>query len=252
MKTVDYESEKILSEYLHFHFGTPEEINPRKNLPNHFYDYARRIIRERFAGANPSSGENLRSLDLGCAVGASAFEMARYCGEVVGVDYSQAFIDTAKKLQDKGTLTYDFYLEGQTKQSFTARIDPEIDRSRITFSTGDAHALPPDLGSFDWVLGANLLCRLHSPDKFLRQLPRLVKPGGILVLNSPFTWMSAHTPPENWIGGRQNGISCATALQNELKNDFQLVDEVEMPFLLRETYRKYQLTFAHSSKWVRV
>ena len=251
MKSVDYESEKILSEYLHFHYGSEREINPRGGLPSDYYDYARRIIKERFLG-DATPGTDLRGLDVGCAVGASAFEMARHCREVVALDYSQAFIQAATELQNKGELTYDFYLEGIIKQRFTARVDPEIERERVTFSTGDAHDLPSHIGSFDWVLGANLLCRLHTPDRFLAQLPALVKPGGILVLNSTFTWMATHTPEENWIGGGRDGIRCAAALHDRLKSDFTLVDQTEMPLLLRETARKYQLTFAHSSKWVRV
>ena len=40
-----------------------------------------------------------RALDLGCAVGRASFELARYFEDVVGVDYSQAFVDTANELK---------------------------------------------------------------------------------------------------------------------------------------------------------
>lgn len=250
MKEVDYESTKILSEYLHFHYARAEEINPRGNLPQEFYDYPRRIVEERFAtGQDPS--RKIRGLDIGCAVGASCFAMAKYCGEVIGVDYSNAFISTAQRLQEEGALEYEFYVEGQRSEKFTATVDPTVDKSRVTFLTGDAHDLPAEMGRFDWVLAANLLCRLHSPVLFLERLPSLLVSGGTLVINSPFTWMTEHTPIENWIGGTNSGLDSAAKLKELLSPNFEFVDEQEMPFLIRETGRKYQLTFAHSAKWIR-
>lgn len=44
------------------------------------------------------AGAKLRALDVGCAVGRSSFEMARACHEVVGVDFSQKFVDAAVAL----------------------------------------------------------------------------------------------------------------------------------------------------------
>ena len=40
-------------------------------------------------------GETL-ALDVGCAVGGAAFELARVFDNVLGIDYSQAFVDAAK------------------------------------------------------------------------------------------------------------------------------------------------------------
>jgi 2-polyprenyl-3-methyl-5-hydroxy-6-metoxy-1,4-benzoquinol methylase len=37
----------------------------------------------------------------------------------------------------------------------------------------------------------NLLCRLPDPAEFLRACARLVKPGGVLVLVSPYSWLEA-------------------------------------------------------------
>ena len=50
--------------------------------------------------------------------------------------------------------------------------------------------LPNDLGSFDIVHAANLICRLPNPMLFLDRLPELVKEGGgSLLLATPFTWL---------------------------------------------------------------
>ncbi|MGE9289812.1 MAG: putative 4-mercaptohistidine N1-methyltransferase [Puniceicoccales bacterium] len=245
-KAVDYESDRLTSEYLHFHYGSPQEVYPWGSELQRVASYAERVISERFPAEMVERG-----LEVGCAVGRSSFEMARYCREVVGIDYSEKFIQTAESLRQGGELNYSLAMQGERSREFTARAPEGVDRSRVRFQTGDAHALPEYLGEFDWVLGANLLCRLHHPRRFLSQLPHLVRAGGVLVLNSPFTWMEEHTDPAEWIGGKAEGGDSATELKALLDPHFELVDECSMPFLIRETERKYQLTVAHSGKWRR-
>lgn len=69
------------------------------------------------------------------------------------------------------------------------------------------------------VLAANLLCRLPDPSVFLRRLPSLIKPGGVLVLVSPYSWLPAWTDQQRWLGGYRDevrppgGSSVAPALQ---------------------------------------
>lgn len=80
---------------------------------------------------------------------------------------------------------------------------------------GDACALSADLRPFDAILAANLLCRLPEPMKFLDRAKDLVKPGGVLVLVSPYSWLPGWTPKEKWLGGfydtvrrRMHACSC--------------------------------------------
>jgi 2-polyprenyl-3-methyl-5-hydroxy-6-metoxy-1,4-benzoquinol methylase len=40
-------------------------------------------------------GETL-ALDIGCAVGGATFELARSFSHVLGIDYSQSFVDAAQ------------------------------------------------------------------------------------------------------------------------------------------------------------
>ncbi|CAN0533440.1 unnamed protein product, partial [Laminaria digitata] len=68
--------------------------------------------------------------------------------------------------------------------------------SRARFARGDACSLDVDtLGSFDAVVASNLLCRLPKPRSFLDDLPALVKPGGVAVLISPYSWLAEYTNP---------------------------------------------------------
>jgi len=245
-KAVDYESDRLVAEYLHFHYSPAEDVFPWSDNARGFADYAYRLVTERFPRTEVGRG-----LEVGCAVGRSSFEMARYCSEVVGIDYSEKFIEVANRLRCGERVEYALAMQGMRRKHFTACVPNGIDCSRLSFRAGDAHELPEDLGTFDWVLGANLLCRLHHPRRFLARLPDLMKPGGVLVLNSPFTWMPEHTDPAEWIGGREDSGDSTTELKAILAPDFELIDECSMPFLIRETERKYQLTVAHSGKWRR-
>lgn len=66
---------------------------------------------------------------------------------------------------------------------------------------GDACALPSNLAPVDCVLAANLLCRLPEPTAFLERCRTLVKPGGVLVLVSPYSWLKGWTDKAKWLGG---------------------------------------------------
>lgn len=245
-----YESDSLLHQYLFFHYGEPSDILPWECGPRDALDYPARCIREAFPiNDPPESGR--RGLDIGCATGRSSFEMLRYCDEVVGIDYSETFIRAAETLRTEGELPYTYPIEGLRRGHHTARRPDCVDPDRIQFLQGDAHAIPDSLGLFDWVLGANLLCRLHHPRRFLDRLPSLVRPGGFLVLNSPFSWLEEFTEPSEWIGAQPDTGPSAEALKSHLDPHFELVEETSMPFLIPETGRKYQWTVAHSGRWRR-
>lgn len=82
-----------------------------------------------------------------------------------------------------------------------AHVPTDADKEQVTFKVGDACNLPLNLAPVDAVLAANLICRLPEPKKFLDALPRIVKPGGVVVLTTPFSWLEAWTKPRSWLGG---------------------------------------------------
>ena len=101
----------------------------------------------------------VRALDLGCAVGRSSFELAREFSEVLGVDYSQSFVDAGNQLVRDGEMQYKILEEGVCGRDATATVDSAVDRSRLRFMRADASSLPTDIGTFDCILAANLICR---------------------------------------------------------------------------------------------
>lgn len=243
-----YESDRLVREYLLFHYGEPEDVLPWKHGPREALGFAARCVRELINSS--AVGRDARALDAGCAVGRSTFELAGHCRTVIGIDYSAAFIAAAEKIRTAGSLDYTFVVEGDRTASATARVPPGIDAGRVKFEVGDAMGLRSDLGTFDVVLAANLLCRLPDPRVFLARAAQLVKPGGQLLLTTPFTWLGEFTPREKWIGGTAEKES-ADALSRLLEPDFELKSSKEIPFLIREHARKYQWSVAWGTRWVR-
>jgi SAM-dependent methyltransferase len=126
-------------------------------------------------------------------------------------------------------------------------MSPEgIDPSKVSFLQGDAMALPGDIGGFDRVHAANLICRLTDPVLLLDRFPELVNPGGELVLATPCTWLEGFTAPEKWPPG-----DTLAWLQWHLGWAFDLVKRTDEPFLIRETARKFQWTRSMLTVWRR-
>jgi putative 4-mercaptohistidine N1-methyltranferase len=252
MPTQYYESDRAISEYLLFHYGTAEQVLPYSFGPREALHFPVRCVVECLR--TDRLPEPARALDLGCAVGRASFELARHCREVVGLDFSRRFVAVASHLQQQGSFTYAYVEEGDLTIPATAVVPVEIDRTRVRFEHGDAEVLPTDLGTFEVVLMANLIDRLQEPKRCLEWLPSLVRPGGQLVVTSPYTWLKEYTPKKHWLGGYEKKgqkIKTAQALQHVLGTAFELAATQDLPFLLREHARKYQWGVAEASLWIR-
>jgi len=251
-----YEKPKLLGEYLLLHYGGAEELF-HEALPVDRsitrIPFPVRCVRELLDPELLPSGAS--AFEAGCSVGASAFELARSCRRVDASDYSDSFINAAKKLQAEGRHDGARLLEGSITTPFQAIVPPEIDRNRVSFSVQDATALPQAMGPYDVVLAANLICRLPDPEAFLERLAGLVKPGGQLLLTTPFTWLEEYTPRERWIGGIDPDHRSEEELTKRLSGEsggFRLHRRVDLPFLIREHERKYQLGIALGTSWIRL
>jgi SAM-dependent methyltransferase len=243
---MNYESEILRDWYLLFHYGSPAEIldgvgfDP-SGLPPRCLDFP--VTTVEAAGLTT---EIDRALDLGCAVGRSTLELSKIAREVIGIDFSAAFIDAAEAIRQGETLAYHRYAEMHQREPLAVRLPEGITPDRVSYETGDAMDLREDLGAFDLVHAANLLCRLPEPRWFLDRLPSLVKPGGDLVLATPATWMDVYTPREN----QPSGATLAY-LHDHLDGSFDCLSVRELPFLIREHQRKLQLSTSQTSVWRR-
>lgn len=244
-----YETVDSARQYMEFHY-TPSSISFCRSLNSitEAYDFPLRVAR-KFAEF-PPTGKG-RALDLGCATGASVFEMSKFFDEVVGVDLSQAFINAANELKTKGSVDYFAPNQGKTTITRSTSIPAGSKPDHCKFLVGDAMNVDPALGQFDGLLAANLLCRVPSPRKLLDSFEHLVKAGGILVLVSPYSWWEGATAIETWIGGRPNEPSSEEQVKKILSVHFDLLSEKDEPFLIRDHHRRFQLGFSHCTVWRR-
>jgi demethylmenaquinone methyltransferase / 2-methoxy-6-polyprenyl-1,4-benzoquinol methylase len=138
-------------------------IAPRYDLINDLQSFGlhrlwkRRLVRL----ANPKAGE--RALDLCCGTGDIALALARRGAEVAGLDFSAPMLEIAR--------------QKQLGHSADSR-----DRSNPQFLQGDAQQIPFPDNSFEIVTVGYGLRNLASLETGLREMQRVTKPGGRLLV----------------------------------------------------------------------
>ena len=244
-ETAFYESDRQLSEYAEFHYG--DRYFGVDNFPRALADYAIAQMGDKAAKT---------ALDLGCAVGRASFELARHFDKVIGIDFSTRFIRLGAQLAAHGRLRYSLVEEGELqsyKERSLAELGLSAQANNVEFFQGDACNLKPIFTGFDLILAANLIDRLYSPAQFLASIHQRLNAGGLLVIASPYTWLTEHTQRADWIGGfKKDGENFTTldGLKKILSPHFTLrCKPIELPFVIRETKRKFQHTYAEVSVW---
>jgi putative 4-mercaptohistidine N1-methyltranferase len=243
-----YETDRLLSEYAEFHYGDSYYSVP--NFPQALSEIAVKAMQ----------GRPMRTaLDLGCAAGRATFELARHFEHVTGIDFSARFIGLGMQLVEQGVLRYTLADEGELvfyKERTLAELGLHDVRHKVEFWQGDACNLKPHFTGYDLVLAANLIDRLYSPKQFLSTVHERLNSGGTLMITSPYTWLEEHTPREEWIGGfKQAGENFTTldGLKAILSAHFRLIEgPIEVPFIIRETRRKFQHTLSEVTIWERI
>lgn len=253
-----YETNMLLDQYVALHYGQSnanvnETVINHFSRPDHALQFAQRsanLLVSIFRRTNPNVEANkLRALDVGCAVGGATFQLAETFGEVYGMDYSNAFVDKATEIRDlseSGELSFQVPVQGNlVRENIAAAIPDKAIREKAKFVVGDATKLSElELGKFDAVLCANLICRLPEPLRFFDHLEASVNQNGVVLFLSPYSWLEEFTPESKWL--QQGNVSADKVVQEEMrKRGFELVHEEDMPLLIREHERKYQYIVSH-------
>ncbi len=245
-----YETDDLISQYLEFHYG--EEYF---SVPNFARACAEICIDE--ADKAGLEGDSLRALDIGCAVGRSSFELAKYFAHVDALDFSARFIAAAVELQNSGIKRYRIKEEGDLLAFRETRLEQAglaETAGRCYFMQGDACNLHEKFSGYDLVFAGNLIDRLYSPKIFLSMIHQRMRTGGLLVIASPYTWLEEFTARDEWLGGFKDHVgenfTTLDGLHAVLNEHFEAVGEArDVPFVIRETRRKFQHTLSQLTVW---
>src|SRR6266498_915081 len=109
----------------------------------------------------PHLKQGFSVLDCGCGVGSITLDIAELVtpGKVIGVDMDEAQLQVARDNAAKRGL------------------------NNVTFEQGNVYQLRFDSASFDTVLAHTLLYHLSDPLSALKELRRVLKPGGIAAIS---------------------------------------------------------------------
>jgi SAM-dependent methyltransferase len=112
-----------------------------------------------------------RLLDLGCGGGRHAFEAMRRGARVVALDYSAAELKDVAAVSggmiDAGEITWDQW-------------------SGVV--NGDALDIPFPDGTFDRIITSEVLEHIWDDERAIRELVRVLRPGGRLAVTVPTRW----------------------------------------------------------------
>jgi demethylmenaquinone methyltransferase/2-methoxy-6-polyprenyl-1,4-benzoquinol methylase len=149
-------------------------VAPRYDLINDVQSFGlHRVWKRRLVRlARPQPGE--RALDVCCGTGDIAFRLAGAGARVVGVDFSESMLAVARERAK----------QWRARRGHAAQWPDQPGEGAPRFAQGDAQALAFADGSFDVVTVGYGLRNLASWEQGLREMWRVAKPGGrVLVLD---------------------------------------------------------------------
>ena len=272
-----YETDESLHMYYGLHYpksGTVVEnipsIIPHDLAPIHGLNFQQRVAQLlwRLMNSQQETPQNRNALDIGCAVGGASFELAKFFDHVDGFDFSSSFIQAAKLMQNQPeTVRFRIPIEADIHQEVQVIHNDGVTesiRSKITFFTGDACQMDGMVNcgqlrtDYDGVIMSNLLCRLPDPIACLDGLSNLVHRNGLVIIVTPYSWLTEYTARDMWLGGYIDPLTNETihsknTLQKLMEErGFMKIHEEQMPLIIREHQRKYQYIVSEATGWKKI
>jgi SAM-dependent methyltransferase len=121
----------------------------------------------------------LHVLDAGCGDGTYAIRAAQLGARVTAIDYSRAMLDAARRRA-------------------------EVAGVCVNWCGGRAEALPLQTASFDLVIAVTVLCGVSDPADAVREMARVVRPGGAVVIGElgRYNLWAFFRRVRGWLGAR--------------------------------------------------
>ena len=155
-------------------------------LPDAYADWRRSTLgritdalEERLLLDRIGPARGLRILDVGCGDGVLATRLAQGGGRVTGLDASAEMIAAARR------------------RAKAAGVE-------VGLVEGNAGEIPFPAGHFDCVVSVATLCFVDDPRPTLRDMVRVLKPGGRLILGELGRWnlWAAQRRMKGWLGSK--------------------------------------------------
>ena len=155
--------QKLVDSYFQSGAHIWKEIYEREDVHALIHQQRRTIVLRLIDNLNLS--QDSRILEVGCGAGLTTVALAERGYVVHAIDSVQAMIDL-------------------TRQA-AARLGTEY---RVTTSLGDVQNLPFSDNMFSVVLAIGVIPWLHSSHEAIRELARVTKPGGHVIVNADNRW----------------------------------------------------------------
>ena len=184
-----------LSGYVRDHWGAFDPTDNASPAPGQAWALAQAGL----ALAGPVSGP---VVELGAAAGGVTRALSeRFDAPVLGLDLSAPLARFAARALRGGRLRYPLRMAGTAYAEREIVVPPPV-RGNARFWIADALVPPLAGGCAGLVVALNLLDCVSDPAVLLRGAAALLRPGGHLLLCTPFDWSTAATPVEAWVGAR--------------------------------------------------
>lgn len=180
------------------------------------------------------------AVELGCSTGRIVAELAAGADHVAGIDLSFGAVRRARRLLDGDRVEYPRRAIGRHYTTArTAAGDRTVPAARRMVVCGDALDPPLVPGMFDRVVALNLLDSVGSPTQLLSVIDGLCKPGGEVIVSSPYAWQSSVMAESERLGGLDPARDLAATFRDGvgLGARYRIEDEAELPWTLRRDAR---------------
>ncbi|HWO25616.1 MAG TPA: methyltransferase domain-containing protein [Kofleriaceae bacterium] len=217
-----------LSIYLDAHWGDRAEPPPDGEA------FGARAIVERIAQLPRVP----RAVELGCSAGRAVAALAETADHVVGIDLQFGALRRARRLLDGERVPYARRLAGRhyAPASIAGLPVPAARRTLICADVLDPPLIP---GHYDRVVALNVIDSVARPRQLLLVADGLCRPGGEVILSSPYAWQSSVVDEGERIGGADPAAAVAAILRDGagIGGRYEIEEEADVAWTLRRDAR---------------
>jgi SAM-dependent methyltransferase len=240
-----------LSIYLDAHWGDRAEPPPEAA------GFGARALVERIARLPRVE----LAVELGCSAGRIVAELAANAGHVVGLDLQLGAVRRARRILDGERVAYARRLAGRHYAAAAVSAgDRAVPAARRTLICGDVLDPPLIPGHYDRVVALNMLDSVARPRLLLSVLDGLCRPGGELILSSPYSWQGSVMEDGERIGGADPAAEVVALLRGGgaglpgiagIAGRYEIEEQAEIPWTLRRDARsavEYRVHYLRARK----